>query len=145
MAAKIEGNPVETDKVKADFENAKEKYEVIVAEGSGGIICPIRLDDKKIMLEDIIKTLNFDCIIVADGGLGTINSTFLTWFYMKEKGIRVRGIILNNFIKGDTMHEDNKKRIEELTGVPVICTVGKNADDIDICADELLKYFGEIQ
>lgn len=145
LAAKIEGNPVETDKVKADFEKAKEKYEVIVAEGSGGIICPIRLDDKKIMLEDIIKTLNLDCIIVADGGLGTINSTFLTWFYMKEKGIRVRGIILNSFIKGDTMHEDNKKRIEELTGVPVICTVEKNADDIDICADELLKYFGEIQ
>ena len=66
----------------------------MVVEGCGGIICPLRFDDKKIMLTDIIKLLNLPIIIVADGGLGTINDTVLTAEYAKSQGFSIRGIIL---------------------------------------------------
>lgn len=145
LATKYEGNPVDLKKVKNDFEALKEKYDYLIAEGSGGIICPIVYeDDNKIMLEDIIKTLGLDTIIIADAGLGTINSTVLTVKYMQSIGINVKGIILNNYIKDDFMHIDNKKMIEDILGIKVIATVSDGDKDLDIDAKELTDLFGEI-
>ncbi|HOC35049.1 MAG TPA: dethiobiotin synthase, partial [Ruminococcus flavefaciens] len=107
--------------------------------GSGGIICPIRYDEKIIMLEDIIKALELPCLIVADAGLGTINNTVLTVEYMKSHGLEVRGIILNNYHKGDVMEEDNRLMCEKFTGLPVIACVGKNDTDISIDTDTLIN------
>ena len=81
LASKIEGNPVEMNKVVEAFNNALSKYDYLTMEGSGGIVCPIRYDNKKIMLEDIIKELGLSTIIIADAGLGTINYVVLTIEY----------------------------------------------------------------
>ncbi len=47
LAAQREGNPVEMEKVQADFKAAQAKYDYLTMEGSGGIICPIRWDEKR--------------------------------------------------------------------------------------------------
>ena len=137
LASKVEGNPVNLDVVTKKYNELCLKYDTIICEGSGGIICPIRYDDKKIMLEDIIKALNLDCLIVADAGLGTINSTVLTCEYMKNHGICVKGIILNNYHSDNKMEVDNKFMCEELTKLPVLACVGKNDNNINIDLDKL--------
>ena len=137
LASKIEGDLVELENVKDHYEKLCDEYEYVICEGSGGIVCPIRYDDRKIMLEDIIKSLGLPAIIVADAGLGTINSVVLTCEYMKAHGMEIRGLILNNFHKGDIMEEDNKVMCEKLTGLPVIACVGENDTDLDISAELL--------
>lgn len=137
LASKIEGDLIELENVKDRYEKLCDEYEYVICEGSGGIVCPIRYDDRKIMLEDIIKTLGLPAIIVADAGLGTINSVVLTCEYMKAHGMEIRGLILNNFHKGDIMEEDNKVMCEKLTGLPVIACVGENDTDLDISAELL--------
>ncbi len=141
LASKIEGNPVDLNVVKNKFEEISEKYDYITMEGSGGIICPIRFDENKIQLEDIIKTLNLSCIIVADAGLGTINNVVLTIEYMKNKKIPIKGIILNNFHPGDIMEEDNLKMCEYLTGIKVLCCVKQGDTDLDIDLNKLTKLY----
>ncbi|MDU1177908.1 MAG: dethiobiotin synthase, partial [Peptoniphilus harei] len=93
LAAQIEGNPIDLDYTIEKFEDLKDKYDYITLEGSGGILCPLRFDDQEIYLEDFIKKANLSTIIVADAGLGTINNVVLTAFYMKGKGMKVKGII----------------------------------------------------
>lgn len=139
LASRIEGEPVVLSNVKAQYEKLCGEYDQVICEGSGGIVCPIRYDDEKIMLEDIIKTLGLPTVIVADAGLGTINSVVLTCEYMKAHGLDIRGLILNNFHKGDVMEEDNKLMCEKLTGLPVIACVGENDTDIDISEDVLKR------
>ena len=139
LASRIEGDPVEISTVREQFQKIFDEYEYVICEGSGGIVCPIRYDDKKIMLEDILKALGLPMIIVADAGLGTINSVVLTCEYMKAHGLEIRGLILNNFHKGDVMEEDNKLMCEKLTGLPVIACVGENDTDIDISEDALKR------
>lgn len=95
----------------------------MIIEGCGGIVCPLRMDDKTVMLEDIIKLIGADIIIVASSGLGTINSTVLTVEYARSKGIGIKGIILNRYDEYDAMHQDNKRKIEELTQIPVLTCV----------------------
>ncbi|MEI0603343.1 dethiobiotin synthase [Brachyspira alvinipulli] len=124
LAAQIEGNPPNIEIIKKAYRNISEKHDYIIVEGSGGIICPIRYDDnKKIFLEYIIKELNIPSIIIADAGLGTINSTVLTIEYMRNKNLKINGVILNRFEITNEMHDDNKKMIEEMTGIKIIGVV----------------------
>ena len=141
LASQREGNPVEIDKIKSDFAKHSVIFDFITVEGSGGIVCPLRLDDKKIMLADVIKELNLDIIIVALSSLGTINSTVLTAEFAKQNGINVKGIILNYYEKNNFLHIDNKKQIEFLTKIPVIACISDNALDIDIDLEVLVNLY----
>ena len=137
LAALREGNPVELDKVKADFAAAQAKYDYVTMEGSGGIICPIRWDEQHLLLEDVIKATNLGTLVISNAALGSINACVLTVFYLQQKGIPVRGIILNNYDGKDFMQADNKKMIEAITGVPVIAQVKPNDTELDIDVEVL--------
>ena len=107
LASRIEGNPVKMEVVRDGFMKLSKKYDYVTVEGSGGILCPVCFDEEKIQLEDIIRELELDCLLIADAGLGTINDVGLTAAYMKSKGLTVKGIIFNHFHPGDIMEEDN--------------------------------------
>lgn len=141
LAAKYEGNPVDMDVIKKQFKKMQRKYDYITVEGSGGIICPIRMDHVKINLEDIVTTLNLSCIIVADSGLGAINNVVLTTEYMKSKRIPVKGIILNNFDKSNILHGNNLFMCEHITKIKVIACVEHNCKNIDIDIDLLKSLY----
>ena len=80
----------------------------------------------------MIKELGAPIVIVADGGLGTINSTLLTVEYAKANNIKIAGIILNNFNPDSFMQQDNLKQVEYLTGIKVAAVVEKNQKDIKL-------------
>ena len=124
LAAQIEGNPPDIKIIKNAYKDISKKHDYMIVEGSGGIICPIRYDsNQKIFLEDIIKELNIPSLIIADAGLGTINSTVLTIEYMRSKNLKINGVILNRFEAENEMHNDNKKMVEDMTGVKIIGVV----------------------
>ena len=146
LASRIEGNPVDLNVVKEAYDKVSEKYDYIVMEGSGGIVCPIRYegkdDENKIMLEDIIKFLDLNVVLIADAGLGTINSIVTTVEYLKNRNIQPCGIIMNNY-KDELMENDNIKMVEDLCNVPVIAKVYQNDTNLlpKIDADKLISYF----
>lgn len=141
LAARIEGNPVNMDVVNNQYQELQHKYEYITLEGSGGITCPITFDNKELYLDDIVKSMNVPTIIIADAGLGTINYVVLTVSYMRQKGIPVKGIILNNYHKGNIMEEDNYKMCEHMTGIKVLATVSEGDTDIDIDLEVLQSLY----
>lgn len=118
---------VDLDLVKADFGAVSMLHDVTVVEGCGGIVCPLTIyaDGRKIMQEDLIRTLGLECLIVADAGLGTINATVLTIEYMRAHGLDICGVILNRFDDANEMHQDNLVMIEKLGGVNVVATVAE--------------------
>lgn len=133
LAAQRAGEEINIEKIKQLFDKKQKSYDYLLIEGAGGITCPLRLErGEKYLLKDLIKELGANIIIVADGGLGTINSTLLTVEYAKLNNIKIEGIILNNFNPNSFMHQDNLKQVEYLTGIKVIATVEKNQDDIKL-------------
>lgn len=141
LASKIEGSPVELDVVEDNYKRLASQYDYIITEGSGGIICPLRYDNKHYLLEDVIKLLDLPCLVIADAGLGTINNVVLTIDYMKTRNIAVKGIIFNRFHPGDVMEEDNKKMCEAYTGVPVIAGVKNDSIEIELDGIFLASLF----
>ena len=144
LAALVEGNPVCLDVVRAGFEALCQAYDVITVEGSGGILCPLRRGDVSLQLEDVVRLLRLPSVIVADAGLGTINSVVLTHYYMKDRGLPVRGVIYNHFHPGDRMEEDNIATCEDMTGLPTLARVKDGDAELDVKAEALLALYDEV-
>ena len=134
LAARKEGNPVEFAKVKDDFDAARNRHEFIFAEGSGGIICPIRYDDQKIFLIDVMKTLNLPLLIVTTAALGSINACVLTVEYARSRGRAVRGLIVNRYGSSGNleMEDDNIRMMQDLTSLEVIAKVKDGDTDLGV-------------
>lgn len=73
-------------------------YDYIIVEGAGGAATP--LNDKD-MMADIALGLKVPAIVVARGGLGVINHSVITHDYLINKGVKVKGFIVNNADKTD--------------------------------------------
>ena len=134
LAAQKEGNPVELSKVQADFNAACSRHEFIFAEGSGGIICPIRYDGQKIFLVDIMKTLDLPLVIVTTAALGSINACVLTVEFARSRGLDVRGLIVNRYGSSGNleMEDDNIRMIQDLTSLEVIAKVKEGDSDLGV-------------
>lgn len=141
LAADRTGVSIDKKTIKSDFDLLRKSYDYMVVEGAGGITCPFNLKEEKLLLPDIIKTLGLDIIIVADGGLGTINSVVLTVEYAKAHRLNVKGIIFNNYDKNNFMHTDNKLQVERLCDVKVIAQVATGDDELDISMNDLLSIW----
>lgn len=141
LASRIEGHPVEMSVVKAGYEDVCKKYDYVTMEGSGGILCPICFDEAKIQLEDVIKELDMSSIIIADAGLGTINSVVLTVEYMKAHELPVKGIIFNNYHPGNVMEDDNIYMCEYMTGLSTLAKVKPGDTELDIDAEVLAGLY----
>lgn len=132
LAAKTEGNPVCLSQVLSGLDEVCAGYDYVTAEGSGGILCPLRFDGQQILLEDFIKARQFSCLLVADAGLGAINGVVLTAEYMKSRNIPIKGIVLNRFEPGNPLHEDNRFMCQALTGSRVVACVKAGDSQLEL-------------
>lgn len=141
LAARIEGNPVEKEVILKAWERVTKAYPYVTMEGSGGIMCPIRHDEKAVYyLEDIIQWLHLPVLVVAHAGLGTINHAVTTCEYIKNRHIPVKGILLNHW-KGGIMEEDNVKMIEEITGVKVLAKIRDGDFLLDVDVEKIISLY----
>lgn len=141
LASRIEGNPVKLSVVKDGYRKVCEDYDYITLEGSGGILCPLCFDEARIQLEDVIRELDLASIIVADAGLGTINSVVLTVEYMKAHNLPVKGIIFNHYHPGDVMEDDNIAMCEYMTNLPTLAKVKDGDRDLDMDVNDLIRLY----
>ncbi|CAB1245217.1 MAG: dethiobiotin synthase [Oscillospiraceae bacterium] len=141
LASQIEGNPVDLKVVKEYYNKLARKHHYITMEGSGGILCPINMNNQELWQEDIIKAFDMACVIVANAGLGTINHTVLTIEYMRQKNMTVKGIILNHFHPGDRMEEDNADMIEHRAGLPILCRVQDGDTELKMDGELLASFY----
>ena len=144
LASRLEGNPVRMDVVEQGFRPLCAQYDFVTMEGSGGILCPVCFDEGELWLEDVIRQLRLSCLLVADAGLGTINSVVLTAEYMHTRNISVKGIIFNHFHPGNVMEEDNVRMCEHRTGLPVLARVQDGDTELNMDADALAALYGPV-
>lgn len=144
LASRIEGHPVQMDVVKAGYYKVCSAYDFVTMEGSGGILCPICFDEAKIQLEDVIRELHLSSILIADAGLGTINSVVLTVEYMKAKNLPVKGIIYNHYHGNDVMEDDNIFMCEYMTGLPTLAKVKDGDTELAMDVEDLMALYEEV-
>jgi len=99
VAGDIEDITIEKDVIKKDYEELNRTCDITIVEGAGGLMVPF---GKDFLAADIPKMLNIPILIVARPDLGTINHTLLTIEYAKKKGLKIAGVVINNYPEGTT-------------------------------------------
>lgn len=142
LASRLEGNPVCLDVVKRAFHTVSQNYDYVTVEGSGGILCPLYVENgQSLWLEDVIQELGLSCLLVADAGLGTINSVVLTAEYMRGKNIELKGLVFNHFHPGNILEEDNLRMCTEKTGLKVLACVKDDDTQLAVDIEDLMKIY----
>ena len=130
VASEIEKKPLDLKKVFWAYREIREIYNFIVVEGIGGLLVPFT---NNYFVADLVKEFDLPVVIVARTGLGTINHTLLTVQAAKNRGLQVKGIILNGQPESNLSlaEKTNPRIVADLTGVPVLGVLPK-LDDVDV-------------
>lgn len=100
LASKIDGIDIDLKKIDMVIENKLQEYEELYVEGAGGLLVPIC--ENITYLDYIIKWRNnAEVIIIGKNVLGGINHTLLTYEVLRENGVKIKEIIMNNIEKSD--------------------------------------------
>ncbi len=103
----------------------------IIIEGAGGLMVPLNDND---MMIDLIKHLNAEVVLVSKHYLGSINHTILSIEALKQRGMRITGIVFNG--KSNPGTEDI---ILKYTGIKLL---GK-LDEEESITRETIKIYSE--
>jgi adenosylcobyric acid synthase len=111
-------------KALESFKRLESKYGQVVVEGAGGA-AELNLYDRDIANTQLAKTLRIPMILVADIERGGVFAQIYGTLELLPDEIRplVKGIIINKFRGDPTIFAPGIKKIEELTGVPVLGVV----------------------
>ena len=120
-ATKLLESSVDMPLIFEQFKKLLAMHDILLVEGIGGIMTPIT---KNFFVADMIKGMDIETIIVTRATIGTLNHTTMTCKMCKDYGIKIRGLVINNFDEKGTPAEKNApKTLYELTNVPILGTV----------------------
>ncbi|MDE5997856.1 MAG: dethiobiotin synthase [Muribaculaceae bacterium] len=98
LAVKIDQRPIDFEKILKATELLESRYDVVLIEGAGGIMVPLK---EEYLTIDYIKDHNLPTIVVTNGQLGSINHTLLTLYAIKQYGIELAEVIYNHHFDKD--------------------------------------------
>ncbi|NSW85696.1 MAG: dethiobiotin synthase [Syntrophobacteraceae bacterium] len=118
-AARRAGICIDMERIRRSFERVAAVSDVVLVEGAGGLLVPLRDD---CLFVDLARDLRLPLLIVARAGLGTINHSLLTLEAALSRGIVVSALILNeNTPPGDDRSiAANAAALARLASVPVL-------------------------
>ncbi len=117
-AANIAGKRIDLDVIKSCFHKLSTAHDTVIVEGAGGLLVPIT---DGYLMSDLAFDLGLSVILVARPGLGTLNHTLLTLESARVRGLKVMGIIINQFpAKPGFAERTNPELILRMTGVPIL-------------------------
>ncbi len=120
VAAERTGTAVDFDRVAAAVDAARRRFTHLAVEGVGGWLVPL---SPHVTVRDWARELALPVLVVAHGGLGTLNHVLLTLESIDRAGLPVAGVVLNHLSPGpDLAQETNGAALREWLGpgIPVV-------------------------
>jgi len=91
-------------------------HETGVVEGIGGLRVPLA-DEREVV--DLVADVGLPALVVSRSGLGTLNHTGLTVDALRDRGVPVLGVVLNEYEGASTAERTNPDVIRSMTDCPV--------------------------
>lgn len=106
LAARIDGKKIDLSVIDNATERLKEKYDIVLIEGAGGLMVPIEDDFFAI---DYVSSRHLPLILVTNGVLGSINHTILSLEAVKSRGIHLEAVVYNEHFDTDKVIAQDTK------------------------------------
>lgn len=106
LAARIDGKKIDLSVIDNATERLKEKYDIVLIEGAGGLMVPIEDD---LFAIDYVSSRHLPLILVTNGVLGSINHTILSLEAVKSRGIHLEAVVYNEHFDTDKVIAEDTK------------------------------------
>lgn len=117
VAGRRSGKPVDLDRIEAAWQRWQDRQLTLV-EGAGGLSVPLEVG---LDYAGLAARWSLRVIVVARPNLGTLNHTFLTVTYARQRGLTVLGVVICGYPEHpDAAELTNPSMIEELCATPVL-------------------------
>jgi dethiobiotin synthetase len=140
VAAEACGVDVRLEAVCRAIAEVSRRSDCLIVEGAGGLLVPF---NKRHTIEDIILKLRPSVCIAARNRLGAINRVLLTYFRLRQVGIRRLKVVLMGTASPDLASKTNASVISHYIGNKTVTTIkylGSGAKSRDRCKNNA-KYF----
>ena len=92
LAAKLENLVVDVDKIRTAMRLLATRYDVVLAEGAGGVAVPLT---EELLPIHLVAQEKWPMILVTSGKLGSLNHTFLALEAASNRHVPLAGIVYN--------------------------------------------------
>ena len=104
---------IDISKVVCAYEELQAKHDLIIVEGIGGIMTPIK---QNYFVSDLILDLKLNSIIVTGSKIGSVNHLMLTFEHLRQKNLNLNGFIVNQNVSDGYELASLRQQISRLTG-----------------------------
>ncbi len=119
IAAENENEQIDIELINNEFNKICESSDCVILDGDNGLLSPLA---QSVQTIDLLKKLQVPVIFVITPREDSINDTLLSIYAAQEKGVEVRGVIINN-IQEDCSTEmltSITRVIEEYSNVKIL-------------------------
>lgn len=112
LAARIENKIIDANKIKKSLVALKRDFDLVIVEGSGGVLVPF---SAKGLLIDLVKENNLPVLVVVANKLGAINHALLTIEALRRRRLKILGLVFCDVRNEDKfISRDNPKIVKIL-------------------------------
>ena len=119
IASEQENEPIDVELINSEFQRISAVSDCTILDGDCGLLSPLA---PSVQTVDMVKRLQLPVLFVVTPREDSINDTLLSIYTAQEKGVEIRGVILNN-IQNDcpkTLLTAIPRVIEEYTNVKIL-------------------------
>ncbi len=130
LAAREEGRQLDVGLLSRGITYWRERAEIILVEGAGGLMSPLGEDR---YVADLAAEFGFPLVVVSQNVLGTINQTLQTVVAAKvfRQGLAVAGVVLNHArppSAEDVSLASNRSELAARCSAPILAEVAWGSD-----------------
>ncbi len=124
IAAEADNEVIDIDYINNEYKRILAVSECTLLDGDSGILSPLA---PNITTADLIKKLSLPMLIVTTPNENSVNNTLMTINTALEKGIEVRGVVINNIAENCSkpLLTSITRIIEEYTNVKILGLIPK--------------------
>ncbi len=137
LAARAEGKRIDADLLRSGLEYWRERSEIVIVEGAGGLMSPLGEEE---YVADLAADFGYPLVVVARNALGVINQTLQTLIVAAtfRGGLPIAGIVLNDAAPehaADPSVDSNRDELARRAIPPILAEVAWSASEFDRAVD----------
>ena len=119
IAAESDSETIDIDYINNEYKRITAVSDCTILDGDSGILSPIA---PNLLVADMLRKINIPLLIVTEPDRNAVNNTLMTIAAALEKGIEVRGVVINNITQDCPKELLNSltRIIEEFTNVKIL-------------------------
>jgi dethiobiotin synthetase len=150
-AAAVTGTAPDIDALTRALIRIDQAHDVLLIEGVGGLLVPLDGTRPNLTVLNLAVELALPTLVVARAGLGTLSHTAMTCRLLKQAGIKIAGLAVNNYEPDVAKHTDasmatNLQWLQKMNAVDLLAVAPKQPDgavapEKGIIAQDVLAAF----